>query len=277
MITDKHMKTEMINFKSSTPKIIFFDFDNTLSRMGEMGQDNYQTLVALHKLGIKVVIATGRGMGMMPKVVTELVEAGVIDAYIFMNGQYARTKENMISSYPLSYRECETIVNTCNKHQLKYKFDSDTYCAWSENTAFFDYLKLQYPNFVIDSEHYKKHKVYQCSFVLNEDTDLSAIQNDLNKADLALTFWSEKGADILPKWSSKLVGVKDVCKYYGVKVEEAMAFGDGPNDIEMLTHIGTGIAMGDACEQVKGCADYVSGTIEEKGIQTALSHFNIVI
>ena len=52
-----------------------------------------------------------------------------------------------------------------------------------------------------------------------------------------------------------------------------MAFGDGGNDIPMLKHVATGIAMGNAEPHVKAVADYVTSSVEEDGISQALKHW----
>ena len=59
-------------------------------------------------------------------------------------------------------------------------------------------------------------------------------------------------------------------------MEETMAFGDGGNDISMLRHAAIGIAMGQAKEDVKAAADYVTAPIDEDGISKAMKHFGII-
>ena len=44
-----------------------------------------------------------------------------------------------------------------------------------------------------------------------------------------------------------------------------LAIGDGRNDIEMLRWAGRGVAMGQAVDDVKAAADFVTGTIQEHG------------
>ena len=61
-----------------------------------------------------------------------------------------------------------------------------------------------------------------------------------------------------------------------MKLEETMAFGDGGNDISMLRHAAIGIAMGQAKEDVKAAADYVTASIDEDGISKAMKHFGII-
>ena len=57
-------------------------------------------------------------------------------------------------------------------------------------------------------------------------------------------------------------------KYLSIKEytrEEAAAFGDGENDIEMLRYVQEGIAMGNADDFVKSVADYVTADIDDNG------------
>ena len=63
---------------------------------------------------------------------------------------------------------------------------------------------------------------------------------------------------------------------YGFSKEEAMAFGDSDNDLEMLKFVGIGVAMGNAVEAVKEAADYVTSHIDEDGIWNACKHFELI-
>ena len=53
-------------------------------------------------------------------------------------------------------------------------------------------------------------------------------------------------------------------------VENAIAFGDGSNDIEMLQAVGIGVAMGNACDALKEVSDVVIGRVDEDGIYNFL-------
>ena len=55
-----------------------------------------------------------------------------------------------------------------------------------------------------------------------------------------------------------------------------VAFGDGGNDISMLRHAGTGVAMGNASDAVKQSADYVTDDIDNDGIAKALKHLGLL-
>ena len=58
----------------------------------------------------------------------------------------------------------------------------------------------------------------------------------------------------------------------GLKVSETIAFGDGGNDISILRQAGLGVAMGNAKDNVKAAADYVTASVDDDGISKALAH-----
>ena len=70
--------------------------------------------------------------------------------------------------------------------------------------------------------------------------------------------------------------VERAAAYYGISKEQILIFGDGENDMEMLEYAGIGVAMGNAEEKVKQCADYVTGDTDKGGIPSALRHYGIL-
>ena len=65
------------------------------------------------------------------------------------------------------------------------------------------------------------------------------------------TRWNPLFADVVPRGSSKAVGIDKIIEHYGISLHETMAFGDGGNDMAMLRHAGIGVAMGNAGDEVK--------------------------
>ena len=272
MFIEDKIAQESMNTKFSTPKIIFFDIDDTLSRSGVIAEHNKATLEQLADTDIKLVISTGRSKAILPEDILALLDADILDAIICMNGQYSFDKKGRISHYPLSDEQTDKIVRLCQQSDLIHKFDSATHIAWSDENDRLREFNAITPNSILDPEYYKSNIVYQCSvFFNNQQEKMQDI--DFAQYDLKLVHWHQIGADILPIEASKARGIKDVCEYYAVDVSECMAFGDGMNDLEMFDLVGFAVAMGDAQPDLIARADFVTGTIEEYGIQTVLEPF----
>ena len=70
--------------------------------------------------------------------------------------------------------------------------------------------------------------------------------------------------------------IRRFMRQHGIAQSEIMAFGDGENDIQMLKFASVGIAMGNADDEVKAAADYVTDSVDENGIEKALRHFHLI-
>ena len=59
----------------------------------------------------------------------------------------------------------------------------------------------------------------------------------------------------------------------GLSGEELVACGDGGNDITMIKYAGMGVAMENACEEVKNAADYITDSCDNDGVAKAIERF----
>ena len=88
--------------------------------------------------------------------------------------------------------------------------------------------------------------------------------------------WHPSGTDWLDKTASKARGIQTALQKLGLKMADAMAFGDAHNDMEMLQTVGFGVAMGNAVPEIKAIADYVCPPINEDGIYRGLVDLGIL-
>lgn len=274
MFTEYKASGALTNTTIPTPKIIFFDIDDTLSRKGIIAEHNKATLEQLANSDIKLIISTGRSKAILPPDILALLDADVLDAIICMNGQYSFNKNGIISDYPLTDTQTEKIVSLCQTSKLIHKFDSATHIAWSaENERLVHYNAIT-PNSILDPDYYKTNAVYQCSVFFNNQ--IERMQDvDFAQDNLKLVYWHNTGADILPADASKARGILDVCQHYNIDARDCMAFGDGMNDLEMFDLVGFAVAMGDSQDALKQRADFITGTIEEHGIQAVLNKLQV--
>lgn len=79
--------------------------------------------------------------------------------------------------------------------------------------------------------------------------------------------------EVIDVTASKWNALKSLANEWDIAPEEIMAIGDQGNDISMITHAGIGVAMGQAPDEIKQLANYVTGTIHQDGAADAIERF----
>lgn len=114
-----------------------------------------------------------------------------------------------------------------------------------------------------DFEEVSRDEIYQIMLGCCE-SDFGHLMKNVRNA--RITAWWDRAADIIPADSGKGIGVEKVLAYYHLDPSQALAFGDGNNDIEMLQAVGHGVAMENGSKKLKKIADDVCGSVAEDGI-----------
>ncbi|MDO4327207.1 MAG: HAD family hydrolase [bacterium] len=83
-------------------------------------------------------------------------------------------------------------------------------------------------------------------------------------------------ADISESGISKASGMQRLAAFWGNTMDDVVAFGDSMNDYELLLMAGTGVAMGNACEELKTIADYVTTDIDKDGVLHACQSLRLL-
>ena len=114
---------------------------------------------------------------------------------------------------------------------------------------------------------------------------VEAAERFMKELDPSLTFipaggytstFGAKAGEMMIKGVSKGAAIKDFMEAVGEPIENAYAFGDSTNDIEMLEIAGTAIAMGNGADLAKAVADYVTDTVDEDGLYNAMKHYKLI-
>ena len=111
-------------------------------------------------------------------------------------------------------------------------------------------------------------------------SDLPIMKKDYDKAlegtdSTKITAWWDRAVDIIPKNGGKGQGVREILSYYGFSKDEALAFGDGDNDIEMFENI-NGVAMANSSENLKKIAYDECKSVDDDGIYYYLKDKDII-
>ena len=255
-------------------KAIFFDVDGTLVsfRTHTIPPSALAALHALREKGIKLFLATGRHRVML-RPVDRLFS---FDGQVTLSGQYCFAGGRVLHSNPMPRDSVEELVAAARDGAFSCIFleGEEVYlnCINDYTRQFISDLYIDMPP-VRPADYALDRTVYQAvTFLTRENEGLL-----LDRAPhLKTTRWHPNFLDVLPPTGGKDKGVAALLAHYGIAPEEAMAFGDGENDLSMLMAVGVGVAMGSASDYVKERADYAAPTVDEDGVATALKHFGLL-
>lgn len=254
-------------------KIVFFDVDGTItqSENGLIPIKTKESIKALINKGFKVVAATGRPLSMC----NEIKELG-IDTFITANGAYAKHNQSVIHKVPMNESIVHEVCEFAYSENHGLSFFTEEFSmngvtnpqilnALNETLSLTDYPSI---NQMIHNQEVYLMCLYACD---------KTVEKYIRKfPHLTFKRWHPFVLNVLQEEVSKSLAIKKVLQYFGIDKSEAIAFGDGDNDIDMLELVGLGIAMGNGSENVKMVADFVTKKASEDGIEFALKKYGII-
>ena len=258
-------------------KALFFDIDGTLVSFNthKIAQSTIDGLNIAKERGIKIFISTGRPLSFINNLGD--IEH-LIDGYITTNGSYNFMGKSVISMHSIPKEEVLTLVNYLNKHEYP------AILVGTDNTAVInhkpivdriviDTLNITNIDFSITAETVLQQDILQITpFITQEQQDIIMPQIP----HCASERWHPEFIDTVNKQASKGKALSDIVAYNDLLISETMAFGDGGNDISMLLKAGVGVAMGNANDNVKAMANYVTSSTDDDGIYKALKQFEVI-
>jgi Cof subfamily protein (haloacid dehalogenase superfamily) len=248
--------------------VIFFDIDGTLlDSHKKLPHSTKEAITELKKQGHVVAIATGRAPFMFESLRKELE----IDTYVSYNGQYVVLNGEVLYTNPLKKTGIENLTEKALQHNrpvvymdhldMKANVPDHPYIKESIDTLKID----RFPSH--DPEYYSERDLYQMLLFCPEGEE-----NQYVSAFPEFDFirWHPFSVDVLPKGGSKAKGIEKIVEKLGFPKERQYAFGDGLNDMQMLSSIHNSVAMGNAPEEVKSVAKYVTNSSDNNGIVRGL-------
>ncbi|GER68309.1 phosphatase [Weizmannia acidilactici] len=248
--------------------VIFFDIDGTLlNQEKKLPHSAKKAIYKIKEQGHIAAIATGRAPFMFEDLRKELG----IDTFVSYNGQYVILNGEVIFKNPLNLQSLEQLTAHALDHQHPVVFmDHEDMKANVPEHAYIkesiEMLKIkQFPRY--DPEYYKGRELFQMLLFCPEGEEK---QYEQAFPDFDFIRWHPLSVDVLPKGGSKAAGIGKIVEKLGFPEERLYAFGDGLNDIKMLSAVKNSIAMGNAEEKVKAAAKFVTKSVDEKGIYYGL-------
>lgn len=256
-------------------KVVFLDIDGTLIDCShghfKPSQEVVNALEHLKNNKDYIFIASGRPYAFL----TDEIKSLPIDGFILANGSLVLLDGNVIFEKAFDKTQAKHLISMLETLNLEYIVEANPN----------SYLKKEYQNLYkfyhsiqIPMKYVKREPVdfdipmYKIEVLCKNAKDFTSLEHYL-KDNVYFDSYSsidQSAIEIFAKGCTKALGIQKVLEYYQIPKSQSYAFGDGSNDIEMLSFVGTGIAMGNASSKVKKFANVITDSVQEHGVATGI-------
>lgn len=269
-------------------KLICIDLDGTLlDNDCQISEKNKAALKAAVDKGIRIAFTTGR---MFTSARLHASKAGVNVSIIGSNGAYIREidGEKAIFECPLDRQGFDKICNVIEKYKLDINFNTfDRVITDYElpptnnhvlaNKTVSEELKIKFgvhKNLREIYDIYEEGLLKVLMFSKDDKETIKKARKELEElGGLEISSSKADNLEIMTKGMTKGTGIRTLAGILGINQEEIMCIGDSENDISMFKAAGLKIAMGNATEELKAMADYVTDTNNNSGVGKAIEKF----
>lgn len=267
-------------------KIVFFDIDGTTYHLC-MGipDDTADAFQKLHARGVLIGLCTSRSLAYIPPE----FENVPFDVLITSNGARIQVRESVMKESLFSSEQVKQLLDLFHDHHLVPMLCGPRYVLYDEQLlseqidswihltrktlgANFRELKLYTDDIPVDKICVKIPMFQNPDIVISKleaNPDYSVYVSRDHATGLCCEF------EVMPAPSTKGEAIRLVLEDLRIPRTSSYAFGDGTNDIPMFRTVGNSIAMGNASEEVKACATYVTARFDEGGIYEGLLYFEL--
>jgi hypothetical protein len=246
-------------------KLILCDLDDTLmTSKKEVLPRTREALLECSRRGILIGYVTIRS----PRKTGIYTKELPCDCLANYNGAMIRVKDQIIGNYSISHQTGRKLIQSL----------TEEYPGLSIG-AYFE--PLCYYNGEIRIAGSQEITNYTMSEVPPYDFQRIRIVPGEHKPDLtrfaaeelSYTVTVHNSIIITHSRANKENAVRRLMEHFQLQASEVLSFGDDYVDLGMLRASGTGVAMGNAVQELKHAADYVTLTNEEEGIAEYLNRF----
>ena len=261
-----------------TPRFaLFFDIDGTLVSFNthEIPASTILALTQAKANGHRVYIAMGRP----PIIITNLgAIEHLIDGYITTNGALCFVGKDVVSCLPIPKNDVMTCVEDSKEKGYSLIVVGQRDVAVLDptgdvNRIFRQMLAVKNLDKASPLEEVLQQDILQLTPFFPADYEPTLMAR---MPQCISGRWHPEFTDITANGADKGKGILAIARHEGFNPSHTVAFGDGGNDTSMILQAGIGIAMGNAIDELKQQADYVTTSVDDNGILNALRHFDVI-
>jgi len=255
----------------NTPKAIFIDMDGTLlsHKMSCIPKSAQDALFYAQEKGVLLFIATGRHLNELHQISD--LDSLPLAGFVTLNGGYCVVDGEVIHKKPLHPETVRMVVERLAHDPFPCVFceEVDLYINMINEHVeeLQSILSLPLPD-ICDPLRALDAEIFQIAAFgrAKEEAFLRSLPGT------KLTRWMDGGFDLANEDVNKWEGILHVLRHCGIAPHEAAAIGDAENDMEMLKNAGYSVAMGNADDDVKKCAGFVTRHVDNDGLAKAIEH-----
>lgn len=260
-------------------KAFFFDIDGTLldtpHGLIDISTVNKQAILKLQEKHL-AFIATGRTKCFIVKPIRDFPFSG----FVTCNGAYVEYKGKCIYKQKIPQTAIKALINVCDKQGFDYYIEGYDHIYVNDIhrksiQAFSERWEMD-PNVMVDTFDEHTIEAYIAMVKVHHEDEFKYIYDQLGEYFDIAQHPNQLSFDLNIKGINKGVGILELTKALKMDILDTYAFGDGNNDLEMLSVVGHGIAMGNAVTALKKIAEYVSDEVQADGVAKALKHYKFI-
>lgn len=269
-------------------KVLFFDVDGTLvDYHGKMPGSAKQALEQVRKNGHRTVLCSGRSR---MQIYPWLMELG-FDGIVAATGAYVECGGKVVYTHSMPGEVIRMVVDlldeagACYSAQARNRMVATApnlerqmakFRAMGVKDAAFEQIwgKVQVEEHMERVGDIEKLLYHESRFPVREIRKRLLGVCDVTESSFENP--QEDAGEITCRGINKAWGMQKYIEHAEIAREDTIAFGDGPNDFDMLEFAAVGVAMGNADERLKRLADYVTTRVDEDGIAHAMRKMKLI-
>lgn len=261
-------------------KLFVTDIDGTLLSIGSgvVPAKNIEAVQEMSRAGVRVVIATGRMYRAALPIAAQLKVPVPIICY---NGALIKSSSGEVLH--TQYMDAAKVLALINffeergRHIQSY-VDDVLYVAEKNNYVQL-YEKSQKVSSTVvgwDGLRGRVEGVTKLLGISDDGDELADSMDSIRKLHgdkVEVTRSHPMFAEFMAKGVTKAGAIKILADKLGIANDEILAIGDSDNDLQMLTSVGCGVAMGNAAPHIKAACPHVTDTCENDGFAKAVRDY----
>lgn len=275
-------------------KAIFLDVDGTyVNDRGVVPDSARRAVVAARANGHQVFLCTGRAVS---ELWDDVMEAG-FDGVIASAGGYVELDGEVLLHRSIPVADVRRVVEFFDSHGIDFYLEANSGLYGSRNSKarlrelvfggvtdesvlaelerglgpFIDLL-------VVDQELVRAD-INKVSF-LDSEVPIERVRDEfagtLTVIPATVPMFGPNSGEMSIPGVHKASAIELLLAHAGIGREDTIAYGDGHNDLEMITFVQTGVAMGNALPGLKAAADVITGGPDEDGIYTSFVALGLI-